>query len=294
MPSPRHDALNKLVQHHPDLPIRLLREIGGIDLPAAPLTVGPGDLPDRVSREMRADTVVFGGPQQDRWYSVIVEVETKMTEEKLRQVAVGAVSLWLETRKPVYVIFITPDPDAAKFTGPVEVDTGCLTVTMRPVIVGPGYIPILTTAGAMADDLLMTVLSVMAHGGRSEVAEAFAKLLSTLPPDDATFLYSYTIDMAPPRTRRLLEETVTVYISEHSSWLQGLCRKYRTEGRAEEAVASVLSVLRCRDIEVPPARERQISTCTDLAQLHLWLRRAAIATCIDDLFDDAPGAESRS
>ena len=96
--------------------------------------------------------------------------------------------------------------------------------------------------------------------------------------------------LAESQSGRLLGETVTVYISEHSSWLQGLSRKYR----AEEAVASVLSVLRCRDIEVPPARERQISTCTDLAQLHLWLRRAAIATCIDDLFDDTSGPESGS
>ena len=259
---------------------------------------------------MRADTVVFGGPQQDRWYSVIVEVETKMTEEKLRQVAVGAVSLWLETRKPVYVIFITPDPDAAKFTGPVEVSIGCLTVTMHPVIVGPADIPVLTDPQAMAGDLLMATLSVMAHGGRPEVAEAFGKLLSTLPSDDATFLYSYTIDMAPPRTRRLLEETVTVYISENSSWLQGLSRKYRAEGREEgfaegqekgraegrvegEAV-SVLSVLRFRGIEVPEARERQIKACTDLAQLELWLERAVSATCIDDLFDDTSRPESGS
>ena len=239
---------------------------------------------------MRADTVVFGGPQQDRWYSVIVEVETKMTEEKLRQVTVGAVSLWLETRKPVYVIFITPDPDAAKFTGPVEVSIGCLTVTMHPVIVGPADIPVLTDPQAMAGDLLMATLSVMAHGGRPEVAEAFGKLLDALPSDDATFLYSYTIDMAPPRTRRLLEETVTVYISENSSWLQGLSRKYRAEGEA----AAVLSVLRCRDIEVPEARERQIKACTDLAQLELWLERAVSATCIDDLFDDTSRPESGS
>jgi len=85
---------------------------------------------------------------------------------------------------------------------------------------------------------------------------------------------------------------VTIYISEHSPWLQNLYCKSQAEGRAEEAVGSVLSVLRCRDIGVPPARERQISTCTDLAQLHLWLERAVSATCIDDLFEDIFGPGS--
>jgi len=113
--------------------------------------------------------------------------------------------------------------------------------------------------------------------------------------------------MVPPsagsQRGRLLEETVTVYISEHSSWLQGLSRKYheegfaegqergRAEGRAEGEAVSVLSVLRFRGIEVPAARERQIRACTDLAQLKVWLERAVHATHIDDLFDDAPGAE---
>jgi len=100
--------------------------------------------------------------------------------------------------------------------------------------------------------------------------------------------------LAESQSGRLLGEAVTVYISEHSPWLQGLCRKYRTEGRAEGEAAAVLTVLRCRDIEVPEARERQIRACTDLAQLELWLRRALEATRIDDLFDDAPGPEPRS
>jgi hypothetical protein len=300
MPSPRHDALNKLMSHHPELPLRLLREVGGIDLPTdGPLTVGPGDLRDRISREMHADTVLFAGPRQDRWFSVIVEVETKMSEDKLRQTAFATAVLWLETRRPVHVIFITPDPDATRFAKPVEMRPGCLAVTMHPVIVGPDHIPVLTDHTQMAGDLLTAALSVMAHGHRPEVAEAFVKLLGDLPVDDATSLFGYTIDMAAPQTRRLLEETVTVYIPEHSPWAQNLYRKGQAEGhaegraeghakgRAEGEAAAVISVLRMRGIEIPPERQRQISTCTDLTRLNTWLRRALDATHIDDLFEES-------
>src|SRR5690606_22530473 len=74
-------------------------DIGGVDLPIdGPLQVGPGDLRDRISREMHADTVIFGGPPQDRWFSTIVEVETEMSDNKLRQTVEAAETPRLETR----------------------------------------------------------------------------------------------------------------------------------------------------------------------------------------------------
>ncbi|WP_327583398.1 hypothetical protein OHA25_47395 [Nonomuraea sp. NBC_00507] len=311
MPSPRHDALNRLIRDHLDLPIRLLREVGGIVLPTdAPLWVGPGDLRDRISREMHADTVVFGGPPQDRWFSTIVEVETEMSEQKLQQTVEAAEMLRLETRKPVYVIFITPDPGAARFTELVKISSGCLTITMQSVIVGPDRIPVLTDSKQMAADLLTAALSVMAHGHLPEVTEAFIKLLTDLPADDAASLFGYTIDMAAPQARRLLEETVTIYVPEHSPWAQNLYRKGQAagreegreegwkegdqQGRAQEKRASVFTVLRFRGIDIPPDRVMQITTCTDLALLEVWLRRALEATHINDLFDDDSESEPRS
>ncbi|MEV5413812.1 hypothetical protein AB0K60_33915 [Thermopolyspora sp. NPDC052614] len=81
---------------------------------------------------------------------------------------------------------------------------------------------------------------------------------------------------------------MTTYITENSPWAQNLYRKGQAEARAEGVASSVLSVLRLRGIEVPPDRHRQISTCTDLTLLGLWLQRALDAAHIDDLFDDTP------
>ncbi|TMR12697.1 hypothetical protein ETD86_32160 [Nonomuraea turkmeniaca] len=182
----------------------------------------------------------------------------------------------------------------------MEIHSGCLTIIMQPVIVGPDRIPVLTDSKQMAADLLTAALSVsvMAHGHLPEVTEAFIKLLTDLPDDDAASLFGYTIDMAAPQARRLLEETVTTYIPEHSPWAQSLYRKGQEEGeyrgRAAGEAASVLAVLRFRGIDVPLDRHQQITTCTDLALLEDWLQRALEATHIDDLFDDGSAAESRS
>jgi hypothetical protein len=45
----------------------------------------------------------------------------------------------------------------------------------------------------------------------------------------------------------------------------------------------VLTVLDARGVEVPTAVREQILACTDLAQLDVWLRRAATATTAEDV-----------
>ena len=44
-------------------------------------------------------------------------------------------------------------------------------------------------------------------------------------------------------------------------------------------------VLDARDIDVPVDARARITGCTDLDQLETWVRRAAIATSVNDLFD---------
>lgn len=103
---------------------------------------------------------------------------------------------------------------------------------------------------------------------------------------------------------------MTIYVPEHSPWAQNLYRKGQAagreegreegwkegdqQGRAQEKRASVFTVLRFRGIDIPPDRVMQITTCTDLALLEVWLRRALEATHINDLFDDDSESEPRS
>lgn len=58
----------------------------------------------------------------------------------------------------------------------------------------------------------------------------------------------------------------------------------RAEGRAEGEATALLAFLAARGIEVPSDARARITGCTDLARLDSWIRRAATATTIQDLF----------
>lgn len=47
----------------------------------------------------------------------------------------------------------------------------------------------------------------------------------------------------------------------------------------------MFAVLDARGIEVSEAARTRITDCTDLDQLDIWVRRAATAEKVDDLFD---------
>lgn len=61
-------------------------------------------------------------------------------------------------------------------------------------------------------------------------------------------------------------------------------RRYFSEGEARGEAKSVLAVLSARGIEGPEQDRVRISECTDLAQLESWVRLAATARSIADLF----------
>jgi hypothetical protein len=59
----------------------------------------------------------------------------------------------------------------------------------------------------------------------------------------------------------------------------------RLEGLHEGEQTALLEVLDARGIEVDVAARRQIQACTDLSQLKVWLRKAATAESVQELFE---------
>ncbi len=72
----------------------------------------------------------------------------------------------------------------------------------------------------------------------------------------------------------------------HYSWEEARAEgrsEGRTEGRTEEGADAVLTVLRARGIAVPAAARKRILAEKDLRQLKRWLKRAIVATSIDQV-----------
>lgn len=60
----------------------------------------------------------------------------------------------------------------------------------------------------------------------------------------------------------------------------------QAEGRVEGLGRALLVILDARGIPVPDDARTRIAECTDLDQLDTWVRCAATATAIQDLFID--------
>jgi hypothetical protein len=66
----------------------------------------------------------------------------------------------------------------------------------------------------------------------------------------------------------------------------------RNEGRTEKQANDVLTVLNARGIAVPPAVRKRILAEKDLQQLERWLKKAAIATSLEEVIDAPAGGRS--
>lgn len=278
----------------PLVALRLLRDVGGISLPEdTPLQVIDGELNDRLSVNRMADTVLMLGPKQDPTHFVISEIETEVKAEKLQQVLRYAATLWLQLNKPVYVLIITPDTKATKFTGEVSHTAGAFTATLDPCICGPDQIPIITDSTQVAADPPAGALSLMAHGSRSDVREAFCQGIKAMRDDDGPRYYEYGYNMAATPIRRALEAMMsTTDWPVHSPF----ARKHFGEGKAEglaegEAkglakgeAKTLFAVLEARQIAITDEIRDRITTCTDEAQLMDWVARASKATTADEVF----------
>lgn len=116
------------------------------------------------------------------------------------------------------------------------------------------------------------------------------EVLNELVKDRPAVIADLVLDRLSGAARQCLEELVNVATYEYQS---DYARRYFSRGKAEgEArgtaageARALLAVLAARDIDVPEAVRERITGCTDLDQLEAWVRRAATATSVHDLFD---------
>lgn len=201
--------------------------------------------------------------------------------------------MWLILDCRVTVLCICPDPAVAAFYAR-PIPTTLPGYVPQAVVLGPDDVPTITDPAQVAKWPEVAALSVMMHGRRREVIQAFADGLQLLKPGDASCLLEYAVAMAGPAATKHLEEIMSPttwpvyspFAKEHFGRGKDEGRQEgRQEGLAEGEVKAVLRVLEARGIEVPEDTRARIRDCADLRQLEVWLDRAAVATSVNDLFD---------
>ncbi|GAB3984046.1 hypothetical protein GCM10029978_092530 [Actinoallomurus acanthiterrae] len=290
MPSPRHDAINDMFRKRPEFAVKVLRELKGIDVPeATAVQVESNDFNDRPSQDFKPDTVITVGPSQQVRHGIIVEVQQEKTVSKRRQLPRYAAELWILLRRPVTVLCVCPEADAAAYYAEPIV-TELPGYVFRAVVLGPGDVPVITDPAEAATHPELAAMGVMMHGRQESVLKAFVDALELVEPRYGPQYLEYAYNMAAEAVRRILEELVSstswpVYTPFAKQHFGRGKAEGRVEGRAEGEVHAVLTVLEARGIEVPESARARINACTDLQEIDAWLKKAGVVQTVDALFD---------
>lgn len=288
MPSHVHEALIELFRQRPALAAELLRSQLGVPMPPyATATVGSSDLTDLSPTEYRADAVVVLTGDDAPVGAVVVEVQLRRDPAKRWSWPVYLTTLRARLRVPVVLLVVCPDRTSATWCS-APIDLGHPGWTLRPVVIAPDRVPVLTDPEEAAGSPELAVLSAMAHGAGTDgdkVLSAFMSGLRALSDDQANLYTDLVLMTLPAAARARLEELMTTGTWEYKS---DFARRYygqgREEGRAEGEARAVLRFLGARGIDVPHSARERIMRCTDLDQLETWVERAATVSTVDELF----------
>ena len=289
MSSLLHEALVLLFRNRPDLAPELLRRVFGVELPRfAEARVASAELSEVVPREHRADLIVLlldGKPV----LAIVLEVQLSRDPEKHRSWPGYVIGARERYGCPAYLLVLCADEAVARWCAkPIEM--GHPGFVLRPLVLGPDAVPVVTEPEQAATMPELSVLSAIAHGrGEHGFAVALAALAAArgLDVERATLYDDLVLFWLNEAARRKLEELMEQGRYEYQS---ELVRRHVAQGEVKGRLAAnaqaVLTVLDVRGLSVSSDLRQRILGCTDVATLDRWLRRAVVAADAQELLDE--------
>lgn len=280
--SNEHESLAEMFRHQPALAAELVADLG-VDVPRfADARLEPSDYADVTPTEWRSDGVVtLADEAGKRAMAIVVEVQRGRPTQKRWAWPVYLATTRARLNCRAALLVVCPDQVIAKQCAkPIE--TGHPGFVLRPLVLGPDRVPVVTDPEVAQRMPELAVLSALAHGRHRDIehiVDALVQGLEVIEDAEHGRLYTDVVWRALPEAmRRHLEELMDVSAYEvKSDFLRGL----EAKGKAD----AVLAFLAARGIDVPDDTREHITGCADPDQLDVWVRRAAVATSVDDLFD---------
>ncbi|AKT39469.1 hypothetical protein [Chondromyces crocatus] len=290
MPSLIHEALLMLFKDHPSLAAEFLRDVLGAPLPRfSEVRVEPADLTEVVPAAHYADLVVLLLKKRPV-LAIVVEVQLGRDPEKAYSWPSYAVAVRARYRCRVCLLVVTTDEGVARWAAePIEL--GPPNFVLRPYVLGPRAVPLITDPAEARARPEIAVLSAMAHG-RSEagLSVALAALAAAAGlEEERQKLY---VDVIMSSLNEAAKRSLEAMMKSGYEFESEFARRYVAQGRKEGAQSgalkakaeAVIAVLEARELEVPESAREHILTATDLNELDCWIRRAAVVREASELF----------
>lgn len=292
MPKLTHEALVHLIRAAPELVLRLLGSELASELPLhAPPRVTAAEFTDLNFAEHRADAVLVLGDPERPSVVLVVEVQSEIDLRKRWTWPLYVAGLRARWRCPVLLVIIAPNAAVARWCAE-PIDLGHGRCVLRPVVLGPDQIPVITDPAEALRAPELAVLSVAAHGhepGAEHIALAALSAVRDLDSDRHLLYPDFIFALLGQVARTALEQLMRIPNYEYQS---DFARKYiamgKAEGKAEGQAQMLLKQLRVKGFTVAPELAARVESCGDIAQLDTWAERVLTASTLDDVFADVP------
>ncbi|MFD9940222.1 hypothetical protein ACFWYW_13175 [Nonomuraea sp. NPDC059023] len=274
-----------LFRNHPLLAATLVGE-HGVDIPSHDqVCLESGDFPDVKPTEYRADTVMVLRRRKEAQLAVIVEVQLKHDDRKEWSWPVYMTTLRARLKCPVVLLVACPCPNATKrYSKPIPL--GHPGMTLLPLMVGPGSVPVMSDVKEAIERPELATLSAIMHSQTANATvtfDTFRQMLLSMPLEQGTTYCDAALGGLPYEVsmafwRELMSVTTQKFKSPMMQEFQAECL---AKGEAE----SIVKVLRERGVEVTKDAEHRILTCDSIEQLDSWLSGALTVRHVEELFD---------
>jgi hypothetical protein len=296
MPKLPHEALVQLVRAAPSMVLDLLRPtLAGLPDAAAVAVVPQVTAAELVNLDLpeyRADAVIRVGPAERPIEVFVVEAQGDMAGRKRKVWPHYITGFAVRFDCPVTLVVFALDEEVAAWCAePIDVGRGRCVV--RPLVIGPREIPVITDPAVAAANPELAVLSVAAHGrepGAEFIARAALAACVRLDSQDglhyADFINAFLGDLARAALRQIMQvnDDRNPFFSQEfrERWF-----KERSEGEAEGEVkgaARILLKLLRKRWTVPEAVAERVLACQDVEQIDAWSERALDVATLDEVF----------
>ncbi|MEU8539469.1 hypothetical protein AB0C52_05615 [Streptomyces sp. NPDC048717] len=289
-----HETAHRIFQDRPEL-LPPVFDLLGVPLPTkAEIDVISPDTTEIRPLERRVDTVLRVKVPDGNGFLLAIEAQGRRDRAKASSWTYYLGYLRAKYDMPALLLVVCQDRPTARWAaGPFRTGYGDWSaLTLHPLVLGPGNVPVITDPDTAAKNLAMTAFSALTHSTQPEapaILEVLAKALGTA--DKTSFRYYSEImeiglSQTPVRDnwRKLMK---------NGSYFPGrgtLVEETFLEGQAVAKANAVVSVLKTRGIDVDSEALERIKGCTDTDTLDRWLTLAVTTPRAADLFESEAAA----
>jgi hypothetical protein len=299
MPTLEHNGLIEMFRENPPLAPHLLTTVFHVDLPAHVAVRAANSALDQLTPvEFRADLVLELLDEQGKvLLAVILEAQRDKAQRKKYTWSVYWAVASAERECPAVVLVIATDAEVAAWAAE-KFDLGLGLATVRPLVLGPATLPVVTDPVVAAQEVELSILSAMAHGngpdGRAVLKAAFAAI-ERLDPEHAAVYFQIVWKVLREPMQRALEALVMERQIEGEAtfppFMQRLIERGFRDGEHKglrdgehKGLRDALLRLLAR-AQIPHSEDdrARTQTCDDAATLDRWIENVIGAKTIADV-----------